>query len=157
MTLASLLALPGVSQAQSGSSCNHDPCTNLPYSYTATVNGMVVPNMDDNLFGDHHTDVGSPVVPTNPETYVMNPDGTITGTVTAEVTIGLALSEPLANDVVVYLRGNIPQDGQDCSGEECVFADYPCVLPAGETSTACDIPNWWQSYSSTLALGTGTD
>jgi hypothetical protein len=157
MILVGLLALPGVSQAANGSSCNHDPCTNLPYSFTVTVDGMVVPNMDDNLFGGYHQgDVGLPLISTNQETYVSNPDGSITGTVTAGVTVGLTVSEPLANDVVVYLDSTLPQNGYMCSGSGCVYADNPCVLPAGQTTTSCIFSDWWQAYSSSLPIGTGT-
>jgi hypothetical protein len=155
IALAGLLVVPGVSQAEGASSCNHDPCTKLPYSFNVAINGQVVPNMDDNVFGTYNPVVGT-LLTTNPETYVTNPDGTITGTVTADVIVGLSVSQSLANDVTVYFEGGMPQDGLPCPDGPCTIPSFPCTLGAGLTSTSCDFPDWWQSYSSTLSLDNDT-
>src|SRR2546425_6251484 len=107
--------------------------------------------MDDNVFGTYNPVVGA-LLTTNPETYVTNPDGSITGTVTAGVTVGLSVSQSLANDVTVYFEGGIQQDGLTCPDGPCTIPSFPCTLLAGQTSTSCEFPDWWQSYSSALSI-----
>jgi hypothetical protein len=146
MTLGAIMITAPGAGASTGTSCDNDPCTNLPYSFTVTVDGGVVPHMDSNVFGTYQADSGAPTLAVTPETYVTNPDGTMTGTVTAQVSIGLSVTQALGNDVTVYFEGGIMQDGHGCPDGPCTIPSYPCTLPAGQVSASCEIPEWWQSY-----------
>jgi hypothetical protein len=153
------------------------------YSYSVTINGQPLGLYTDTQGWDGS--LPTPEVATTPETYitclgteeegicapetnadgtvVTLPAGTVIGTVSFDLQVGISISAPQDHDVSVLVDGGPTYTGEcgpDACGSNQLNPVYyqTCVLPAGQSSVECQYRDiTWHYGSFWYGWGDSTD